>query len=212
MDPATLTQVFEPFFTTKPVGTGTGLGLATVYGIVKQSGGYVWVESSPGAGTTVTACLPQVQQGAVTAGGSRPGEQPAECRTGTVLVVEDEEGVRELAHRVLEEHGHRIIEAKDGDEALSKLEEFGPELDLVLSDVIVPNIGTAEFEQCVRELRADLPVLYMSGYSRDDLIQRGLIHPDRPFLQKPFTAVELTERVCRELEQPADARGGEVTS
>jgi PAS domain S-box-containing protein len=212
MDSATLTQVFEPFFTTKPVGAGTGLGLATVYGIVKQSGGYVWVESSPGVGTTVTVCLPQVDQGALMAGGSPPGRQPAECRTGTVLVVEDEEGVRELTHRVLEQQGHRIIEARDGDEALSMVEQFGPELDLVLSDVIVPNIGTAEFEQRVRELRADLPILYMSGYSREDVIHRGLIHPERVFLQKPFTAAELTELVCRELEASPDGRGGPVTT
>jgi PAS domain S-box-containing protein len=211
MDPATLTQAFEPFFTTKPVGSGTGLGLATVYGIVKQSGGYVWVESATSLGTTVTVCLPQVHRGVLTSGGLRSGERPAECRTGTVLLVEDEEGVRELAHRVLAQQGHRIIQASDGEEALSRLEEFGPELDLVLSDVIVPSIGTAAFEQRVREVRSDIPILYMSGYSREDVIQRGLIHPDRPFLQKPFTAVELTDLVCRELE-PADTRGGEVTS
>jgi PAS domain S-box-containing protein len=212
MDAATLTQVFEPFFTTKAVGAGTGLGLATVYGIVKQSGGYVWVESSPGVGTTVTVCLPQVREAAQLPAGTMPGRPPAECRTGTVLVVEDESGVRELTHRVLEQQGHRIIEATDGNEALSRLAEFGPELDLVLCDVIVPNIGTGEFEQRVRELRPELPLLYMSGYSRQDVVERGLIHPDRPFLQKPFTAAELTELVSRELEASPGTRGGQVTT
>jgi two-component system cell cycle sensor histidine kinase/response regulator CckA len=212
MDNATLMQVFEPFFTTKPVGSGTGLGLATVYGIVKQSGGYVWVESSPGVGTTVTVCLLQAHSGALLDEASTPAGQLTECRIGTLLVVEDEEGVRELAHRVLAEQGHRIIEARDGDEALSKLVEHGSDLDLVLSDVIVPNIGTAEFEQRVRELRPELPILYMSGYSRDEVTERGLIHPDRPFLQKPFTATELTELVCRELDGAGEARGGEVTT
>jgi two-component system, cell cycle sensor histidine kinase and response regulator CckA len=203
MDPATLRQVFEPFFTTKPVGSGTGLGLATVYGIVKQSGGYVWVESSPGVGTTVTVCLPQILQAASMPREPARGSQPATCRAGTVLVIEDEEGVRELAHRVLEEQGHRIIEARDGDEALSQLQEYGAVLDLVLSDVIVPNTGTAEFEQRVHELRPELPILYMSGYSREEVIGRGLIDSDRPFLQKPFTAGELTHLVCQELEAGA---------
>ena len=212
MDPATLQQVFEPFFTTKPVGSGTGLGLATVYGIVKQSGGYVWVESSPGTGTTVTVCLPQVQREASVAGAVEADEAPTGGRSGTVLVIEDEEGVLELAHRVLEQQGHRVLEARDGEDALSMLEEFGPDLDLVLSDVIVPGIGTSELDGRVRELRPDLPILYMSGYSREDILDRGLIDPDRPFLQKPFTADELSDLVCRELGSEVDAGGGRVTT
>lgn len=212
MDSATLSQVFEPFFTTKAVGTGTGLGLATVYGIVKQSGGYVWVESSPGMGTTVTVCLPQLVHAAEVVAEPDADGGAVECCSGTLLVVEDEEGVRELTHRVLEQQGHRVIEARDGDEAIARLDEFGPELDLVLSDVVVPNISIGEFEQRVREQRPGLPIIYMSGYSRDDVTERGLIPPDQVFLQKPFTAAELTELVCRELEQLARARGGQVTS
>ncbi|MFL5532768.1 MAG: ATP-binding protein, partial [Gemmatimonadales bacterium] len=134
MDAQTLQQVFEPFFTTKPVGSGTGLGLATVYGIIKQSGGYVWVESAPGTGTTVTVCLPRVRAEPQVERTRSSGSFPAECRTGTMLVIEDEEGVRELALRVLEQQGHRVYEARDGDEAVARLEEFGPALDLVLSD------------------------------------------------------------------------------
>jgi PAS domain S-box-containing protein len=212
MDPATLQQVFEPFFTTKPVGSGTGLGLATVYGIVKQSGGYVWVESSLGSGTTVTVCLPQAQQQAVAASSPDAGPPATECKNGTVLVVEDEEGVRELAHRVLEQQGHRVLEARDGNDALTILEEFGAELDLVLSDVIVPGIGTSELDRRVHEVRPDLPIVYMSGYSREDVLDRGLIDRDRSFLQKPFTADELSDLVCRELGSEVNAGGGRVTS
>jgi two-component system, cell cycle sensor histidine kinase and response regulator CckA len=212
MDPPTLQQVFEPFFTTKPAGSGTGLGLATVYGIVKQSGGYVWVESAPGAGTTVTVCLPEVRADAAVPADAIPADLPFECRPGTVLVVEDEEGVRDLVHQVLQEQGHQVLDAPDGDRAISILEEFGAELDLVLSDVVVPGIGAGELDRRVRELRPDLPILFMSGYSRDEMVERGLVDSNRPFLQKPFTGEELSELVCRELGPVVGARGGEVTS
>jgi two-component system, cell cycle sensor histidine kinase and response regulator CckA len=200
MDSDTLMQVFEPFFTTKPVGSGTGLGLATVYGIVKQSGGYVWVESTPGRGTTVTVCLPQVDAQVPSGDNEKPTSGPARCRAGTVLVVEDEEGVRQLAQRVLEQQGHRVLEAQNGDAAVAVLREFGPDLDLVISDVIVPGIGTSELAREVRDRRPDLPILYMSGYSRDEMIERNLVSPERPFLQKPFTGDKLAELVCQELE------------
>jgi two-component system, cell cycle sensor histidine kinase and response regulator CckA len=201
MDASTVTQVFEPFFTTKPVGSGTGLGLATVYGIVKQSGGYVWVESTPQEGTTVTVCLPQLDHA--------EEEWPAtltevvttgQCRNGTVLVVEDEDGVRDLVRRVLEQQGHQVLEAPDGPAALQALQEFGESLDLVLSDVIVPEIGTTELEQEVRQRRPNLPILYMSGYSREEMVERGLVPPGGAFLQKPFTAEELSRLVCQQLE------------
>jgi two-component system cell cycle sensor histidine kinase/response regulator CckA len=212
MDLPTLQQVFEPFFTTKPAGSGTGLGLATVYGIVKQSGGYVWVESAPGTGTTVTACLPQAAAEAALPEDALPDNLRLEWRPGTVLVVEDEEGVRDLVHRVLQEQGHQVLDAPDGDSALSMLEEFGAELDLVLCDIVVPGIGAAELDQRIRQLRPDLPIVYMSGYSRDEMIERGLVDPDRPFLPKPFTGEELSELVGRELGPVVGARGGEVTS
>ncbi len=202
MDPATVTQVFEPFFTTKSAGSGTGLGLATVYGIVKQSGGYVWVESTPGEGTTVTVCLPQVEQRIVE--GIQNFDQAdgvAECRSGTVLVVEDEEGVRDLARRVLEQQGHRVLVARDGPGAVHMLKDFGSELDLILSDVIVPEIASNDLQREVRRHRPGLPILYMSGYSRDDMVGRGLVPPDGPFLQKPFTAEELSRLVCQQLDR-----------
>jgi PAS domain S-box-containing protein len=212
MDPATATQVFEPFFTTKPVGSGTGLGLATVYGIVKQSGGYVWVESTAGQGTTVTVCLPRVQKPIGEEKGSvYPRAQGDTCRGGTILIVEDEDGVRDLARRVLEQQGHYVLEARDGPEALEVLERSAGDLDLVLSDVIVPEIGTNELEQDLRRRRPDLPILYMSGYSREEMVGRGLVPPNGPFLQKPFTAEELGELVCRELESAA-SRGDKVNT
>ncbi|HZI75108.1 MAG TPA: ATP-binding protein, partial [Gemmatimonadales bacterium] len=205
MDARTLQQIFEPFFTTKPSGSGTGLGLATVYGIVKQSGGYVWVESAVGSGTTVTVCLPESAVKIESPGHASAGQGPLECRPGTVLVIEDEDGVRDLVHRVLQDQGHEVLAAADGDGALELLEEER-DLDLVLSDIIVPGIGTSELDQKIRQLRPEVPVLYMSGYSRDEMIERGLIDSGRPFLQKPFTAEELTEVVCRELGTEVNTR------
>jgi two-component system, cell cycle sensor histidine kinase and response regulator CckA len=201
MDPATLAHAFEPFFTTKPAGSGTGLGLATVYGIVKQSGGFVWAESRPGAGTTFTFSLPRLDRPIPAVATAHPAERRAQPQVGgTVLVVEDEEGVRELTRRVLEQEGCRVFDAQSGQEAATTLERFGSEIDLVISDVILPDMAATELERRVGETRPDLPVLYMSAYSRDEVLERGLIPADRPFVQKPFTAVDLTGAVWREME------------
>jgi CheY-like chemotaxis protein len=206
MDAGTVTQVFEPFFTTKPAGSGTGLGLATVYGFVKQSGGYVWVDSTPEVGTTFTICLPQLQQAAEPLDPGLVTERSpgARCGDATVLIVEDEEGVSDLARRVLEQLGHRVIQAKDGPEALAALENSGEALDLIVSDVIVPDIGTTALEQDVRRRRPSLPILYMSGYSRDEMVERGLVPAGGAFLQKPFTADELSDLVCQQLNLARD--------
>ena len=197
METTTLEQLFEPFFTTKPAGLGTGLGLATVYGIVKQSGGYVWAESTPKEGTTFTVGLPLVQAGVArvqTAAGDRvPDEPPG----GTVVVVEDEPGVRQLASRVLGARGYQVLEARNGEEALRLMCDGDDEVDLVLTDVVVPDLGTGELARRVRELREAVPILYMSGYPREDVVQRGLIRADQPFLQKPYTGDELVEAVGR---------------
>jgi two-component system, cell cycle sensor histidine kinase and response regulator CckA len=203
MDSATMNQLFEPFFTTKPVGSGTGLGLATVYGIVKQSGGYIWVESSVGMGTTFTICLPQVHEPTRSkAQTPLPSRQslPLRSRPGTVLVVEDEEGVRDLARRVLEQDGHRVLEARDGPDAMQVIAHFSEELDLVVSDVIVPDIASSELEHELHRRRPDLSILYMSGYSLEEVLGRGLIPSDALFLQKPFTGDELLRLVAQQLE------------
>ena len=197
MDPATVAHVFEPFFTTKPVGSGTGLGLSTVYGIVKQSGGYVWVDSTPGEGTTFTICLPEV--GAAPAPRSEPvAEKPEPRAMGeTVLVLEDEDGVRELAARVLRDRGYDVVQARNGAEALASLrnDRGGPHL--LLTDVIVPDMGTEELAGEIHKVIPKLPILYMSGYPRDDILARGLLRKDQPFLQKPFTSEDLAIVVGR---------------
>jgi two-component system, cell cycle sensor histidine kinase and response regulator CckA len=136
-----------------------------------------------------------------------PEAQADACRGGTILVVEDEDGVRDLARRVLELQGHQVLEARDGPDALEALERYGADLDLVLSDVIVPNIGTNELERELRRRRPELPVVYMSGYSQEEMVHRGLVPAGGAFLQKPFTAEELGELVCRQL--PATDSGGE---
>ena len=197
MDPTTVAHVFEPFFTTKPVGSGTGLGLSTVYGIIKQSGGYVWVDSTPGRGTTFTICLPEVSAG------QRQRPEPVarlsepQARGETVMILEDEDGVRELTARVLRDRGYQVVLARNGAEAIAGLRNGGGEPDLLLTDVIVPDMGTEELAGEVHKVVPGLPILYMSGYPRDDILARGLLRTDQPFLQKPFSSEDLARIVGR---------------
>ncbi len=209
MDAETVNRVFEPFFTTKGLGQGTGLGLSTVYGIVKQSGGYVWVESAPTRGTTFTICLPEVEA-AVNVAPPRPSEPRPAAVGRTVLVIEDEDGVRELAARILSERTHRVLVARSGDEALSELDREPGNVDLVLTDVIVPDIGTDQLAHEVRNRYPLVPILYMSGYPRDEIVQRGLLDRNQAFLQKPFTAQQLT-RAVDEVLGGSETGGGWVT-
>jgi CheY-like chemotaxis protein len=201
MDSSTLAQVFQPFVTTKAVGVGTGLGLSTVYGIVKQSGGFVWVESDQGSGTAFTVCLPEVSGGVAESAQDAPAEPIAQGYGGTVLILEDEDVVRELAARILLENGYRVVEARNGSEALAALRDRAARPKLLLTDVIVPDMGTAELERRVHALRPDLSILYMSGYPRGDILQRGLLLDDQPFLQKPFTREDLTGAVGRAIQR-----------
>jgi signal transduction histidine kinase/CheY-like chemotaxis protein len=202
MDPSTLAQVFEPFFTTKAAGLGTGLGLSTVYGIVKQSGGYVWVESDAGAGTTFTVCLPEVSGGGAKDPEQAGAEPAAPGRGGTVLILEDEDGVRELAARILFEGGYRVVEARNGSEAVAALRDRAASSSLLLTDVIVPDMGTEELERRIHAVRPGLPILYMSGYPRGDILERGLLRDDQPFLQKPFNREDLAGQVGRAIQRP----------
>ena len=198
MDPSTLAHVFEPFFTTKPAGSGTGLGLATVYGIIKQSGGYVWVDSTPGEGTSFTICLPEVS--ALPEPRSEPAVEVPEPRARggeTVLILEDEDGVRELTARVLRDRGYEVVLARNGAEALASLRDGDGGPNLLLTDVIVPDMGTEELAGEVHKVVPQLPILYMSGYPRDDILSRGLLRRDQPFLQKPFTSEDLALVVGR---------------
>jgi two-component system cell cycle sensor histidine kinase/response regulator CckA len=192
MDAATRARVFEPFFTTKPVGQGSGLGLATVFGIVRQNGGTVRVASAPGEGTTFSIYLPQVPADPAQGAGRR--EVPRALRgSGTVLVVEDEEQVREFTCRVLTAQGYQCVEASNGSEALGVVRERGGSIDAVVTDVVMPVLGGGGLAKDLAELRPELPVLFTSAYTAEDVVRRGLIRPDAPFLQKPFTPEALVQ-------------------
>ena len=193
-------HLFEPFFTTKPATQNTGLGLTTVYGIVVQSGGYIWVESEPAAGAAFYLCFPRVP---VDEAGERlvPPAMPAVGGTETILVVEDEEAVRALACRVLGQHGYTVIEARHGLEALALLEAGTPSVDLVLTDVVMPGMGGPELIRQLGAMLPGVPFMYMSGYAEDDKLQAGLRESDIPFLQKPFSPESLSVRVREALDR-----------
>jgi len=200
-------RIFEPFYTTKPVGQGTGLGLSTVYGIVKQSGGFIWVYSEPGQGTVFKVYLPKTvagEHGTVT---HEPGRDVvAEHGVESVLVIEDEDVVRYLAIRGLRDHGYTVIEARNGTEALDYLKRHPGTIDLVVCDVVMPEMGGREFGQRLALLEPDLPILFMSGYTGDDVVQRGLLDPEDPFQQKPFTPGTLAIKVRSMLDQRPHTR------
>jgi two-component system, cell cycle sensor histidine kinase and response regulator CckA len=192
MDAATRARVFEPFFTTKPVGEGSGLGLATVFGIIRQSGGTVRLRSSPGEGTTFTIYLPLVLDDP----GPETGERkvPRQLRgSGTVLVAEDEAPVREFTCRVLTMYGFQCVEASTGGEALAVMQERGDTIDAVVTDVVMPGLGGGALASRLAELWPSRPVLFTSAYTVEEVVRRGLIQADAPFLRKPFTPQELVQ-------------------
>ena len=200
MDAPTRARAFEPFFTTKPVGQGTGLGLSTVYGIVKQNGGYVWLDSEPGRGTTVRIQLPE----AVGAAEEETTKSTFLPQGGeTVLVVEDEPVVRRLARVALEESGYQVLEAADGAEALALLARANGQVSLVLSDVVMPRMGGRELDEVLRRERPELPLLFMSGYPGQEVADRGLLAASASFIQKPFSPQELVQRVRSQLDRSA---------
>ena len=193
MDEKTKAHIFEPFFTTKEVGKGTGLGLATVYGIVKQSGGFIWVESAPGKGTTFEIYLPHGQGAKVD---DVEKAKPAAIQRGkeTILVVEDEAAVRELACEFLKSAGYSVLEAKNGAEALETIARNATTIHLVLADMIMPKMGGAELAERLKKERPDLKVLFMSGYSEHAGEESGQISP-QAILTKPFSIAALIGRV-----------------
>ena len=210
MDADVKERIFEPFFTTKPVGQGTGLGLSTVYGIVKQSGGYIWVYSEPGEGSVFKVYLPESR---AVADIEEPVTVSASAPVGgseTILVIEDEDIVRNLACRGLRDHGYNVIEAHNGAQGLRYIREHPDVVDLVISDVVMPEMGGRELGQSLVNLDPDLPVLYMSGYTGEDVIQRGLLAPGAPFQQKPFTPAGLASKVRSMLDQDSQRKASAV--
>jgi two-component system cell cycle sensor histidine kinase/response regulator CckA len=196
MDRQAVGRAFEPFFTTKAVGEGTGLGLATVYGVVKQSGGYIWLYSEPGQGTTFKIYLPVVGAASVERG--RRDSMPVALEGETVLVVEDEPSVRMIIGRVLREQGYRVLEAPHGQDALAIASDPATRIDLIIADVVMPGLGGRELATRLAERRPDVPILFTSGYTGHDVVERGLIERDWPFLAKPVAPDALARKV-REL-------------
>jgi two-component system, cell cycle sensor histidine kinase and response regulator CckA len=203
MGPETLSHLFEPFYTTKPIGKGTGLGLATVYGIVKQSNGYVWAYSEVGHGSTFKVYLPLAHE---TPGINTAGPLPVYAAGETVLLVEDEPAVRLMTSRALQEFGYGVIEASGGHQALGILEREGGRVDILITDVILPGMDGPELARRSAELRPELPVLFISGYTDAEMVRRGLLETGQPFLQKPFTPEAISREIARLL------RKGELTT
>lgn len=193
MDAATLARAFDPFFTTKPTGHGSGLGLATVYGIVKQSDGYVWMNSEPGQGTAFRIYLPEFT-GPMPEPTRQP-ERPTPRGVETILLVEDEVAVRRMASRTLAGQGYTVLEAANGAEALVLLGQPGSRVDLVISDLVMPVLNGRELAERLAVDRPQIPMLFMSGYADDDIVRRGLLRPGAPFLQKPFLPADLLRLV-----------------
>ncbi|HEX7078782.1 MAG TPA: PAS domain S-box protein [Candidatus Eisenbacteria bacterium] len=198
-------QIFEPFFTTKPVGEGTGLGLATVYGIVHQAGGTIDVESEPGMGTTFHIRLPLHARPAPAAAKGRV-EEAAPGGGETVLVIEDEDAVRRLIVAVLQGAGYAVLEAAGALDAIGHASDSATPIDLILSDLVMPGLNGREVVERVEMLRPDVPKLYMSGYTNDAIVRRGIETGDAPFLQKPFSPAVLLRRVREILDGGAARR------
>lgn len=201
MDAATKARIFEPFFTTKDKGRGTGLGLATVYGIINQSGGYIWVYSEPGHGTTFKIHLPRLKEALETAD---QDHVPAKARSGseTILLVEDEDLVRELAYEILVTEGYTVLEASHGAEALKISERYAHRIHLLLTDVVMPGgISGPELAERLAPLRRNMEVLYISGYTDNAIVQHSILTSTASFLEKPFTPSDLAHKVRDVLDQ-----------
>jgi PAS domain S-box-containing protein len=196
MDQETQSHIFEPFFTTKESGKGTGLGLATAYGVIKQSGGYLWVDSSPGQGSFFKLYLPQVAEAAEAPSkiASPPTPAPA-LGSQTILLVEDEQSLRKLTHKILKDVGYAVLEAEGGSKALEIAEQYKSKIDLLLTDVIMPGINGRLLAEKLSAARPDMKILYMSGYAEGEIARHGLLQPSIQLLRKPFTCEELTQRV-----------------
>jgi len=206
MTPDVLAHIFEPFFTTKGPEKGTGLGLSTVYGAVKQGGGYITVESTPGAGTTVTTYWPTVDEPVESAAA---GAWPVNTLQGTetILLVDDETGVRELIRRVLEGHGYKVLQARDVGDAMAIEETHRGPIHLLLSDIIMPGLNGPDLAQRIVRRRPAIKVLFVSGYTNREAMDVGLTSQSVSVLQKPFTPDTLATKVRERLDRRVGQTG-----
>lgn len=201
-------HVFEPFFTTKALGKGTGLGLPTVYGIAKQSGGTVVIESELDSGTTVTVYFPCISDRAAASKQRSMGDAARLDGSETVLIVEDDPSLRALAARTLRKHGYNVLLASNGAEALKIAVRHPGSVDLVASDVVMPGMSGRELIEQLVAARGDIKVLFMSGYTNDEVVRRGVLDGGTAFLQKPFTPQEFVKGIRGVLDRPVSARAG----
>ena len=204
MDDETQSHIFEPFYSTKELGKGTGLGLATVYGIVKQSGGYIWVYSEQDRGTTFKIYLPRVENRIVS---TLPPSAKMDLRKGTetVLLVEDAEPLRALVKESLNSRGYRVLDAENGNRAIQIASDFSGPIHLLLTDVVMPGMGGRQLAEHVQQIHPATKVLYMSGYTNDGIVQSGILANGVALLEKPFTREILSQRVREVLDDPPEA-------
>jgi CheY-like chemotaxis protein len=202
MDEATRARLFEPFFTTKEPGKGTGLGLSTAYGIVRQSGGHIWVYSEPGQGSSFKICLPLVADEPEREV-ARP-EPAGDAARGAevVLLVEDAPRVREVVREILEMSGYAVLEARDGAEALEISARHPGRIHLMVTDVVMPQMSGRELAVQMASLRPDVRVLFMSGYTDSAIVRHGVLDPGTAFISKPFTPDALAAKVREVLDTP----------
>lgn len=208
MDAETQAHIFEPFFTTKDKFKGTGLGLSTVYGIVKQSGGYVWVYSELKKGTTFKIYLPRVDQNAEEVR-ARSARVAAPQGTETILVLEDEAPLRELICEWLQGIGYTVLEAQSGADAMAIAGKHNETIHLLLTDVVMPGMSGRELAEWLASLRSSLKVLYISGYTSNAIVHHGVLETGVSFLQKPFTREALAQKVRAVLDQVRNGRASE---
>jgi len=201
MDAERLSHIFEPFFTTKESGKGTGLGLAMVYGIIKQSGGHIWVYSEPGQGTTFKIYFPRVAEGLAPVR-PRPTQKPSRATGGgkTILLVEDDAALRALMSKALRKYGYQVWEAANGGEAIMVCEKEKGPIHLLLTDVVMPQMSGRELAGRVAHLRPEIKVLYMSGYTTNAIVHHGVLDAGINFIQKPVKILSLLQKVREVLE------------
>jgi CheY-like chemotaxis protein len=195
MDEDTKSKIFDPFFTTKEKDKGTGLGLSTVYGIVKQSGGYIWVYSEPGEGTTFKIYLPRIEKKLKQPHDEHEAGHSELKGSETILVVEDDEAVLNLIKNILKGHGYRVLTTTKGESAIELFIKHKEDIDLLLTDVVMPGINGKELSETLKRIKPEIKTLFMSGYTSNAIVHHGILEKDIQFIQKPFTGVELLKKI-----------------